>query len=146
LSKVILYTKDYLHECLDLFDSNTPPFFATNEKSLFKNYLAKDRINYYLFFQKKIIAAAGFEYEKKNNCIMLTWGMVHHQFHNQGYGTYMTEYRLEKIQIQYPGINIMLNTSQLTFKFYEKLGFKIIKFKKNGYMQGLDRYDMILEQ
>ena len=58
----------------------------------------------------------------------------------------MTEYRLKKIEKEFPATNIILNTSQHTFKFYKKFGFEVVKIKKDGYGEGLDRYDMIFSQ
>ena len=39
--------------------------------------------------------------------------------------------------------DIELNTTQKTFKFYEKFGFDVIKITPNYYAKGLDRYDML---
>jgi ribosomal protein S18 acetylase RimI-like enzyme len=55
----------------------------------------------------------------------------------------MTEYRLKKIKKEFPTTNITLNTSQYTFKFYEKFGFSVTKIIKDGYYHGLDKYDMV---
>ena len=141
-----MYNIYFLESSLNLFRSNTPKFFDPSEENLFKNYLMKDTINYYLFFNQSdiLVSAGGYEYEKKSNIITLTWGMVDKKFHNQGYGTYITEYRLKKIITEFPNTNVALNTSQHTFRFYEKFGFEVITVKKNGYGNGLDKYDMIL--
>ena len=99
-----------------------PKFFAPHEEKLLRKYLIKVNINYYLFFTREeiLVASGGYEYDKKSNNIILTWGMVNQKFHNQGYGSRMTEYRLKKIEKEFPTTNIILNTSQYTFKFYEK--------------------------
>ena len=122
-----------------------PKFFSPHEEKLFRKYLIKVGVNYYLFFnrEEKLVACGGYEYEATLNKIALTWGMVDQQFHNQNYGRSMTEYRLKKIKQAFPRTNITLNTSQHTFKFYEKFGFSVNKITKNGYCQGLDKYDMI---
>ena len=64
----------------------------------------KESVNYYLFFNQfdKLVSSGGYEYEKKSNIITLTWGMVDHRLHNQGYGAYMTDYRLKQIATEYP--------------------------------------------
>jgi len=146
LNRVELYNISFLELSLKLFRTNLSQFFDPSEEKLFKNYLMKDKITYYLFFNPSdiLVASSGYEYENKSNIITLTWGMVDQKFHNQGYGTYMTEYRLKKIATEFPNTNIALNTSQHTFRFYEKFGFEVIKITKNGYGNGLDKYDMIL--
>ena len=146
MNKIQLYKNSFLPSCLNLFRSNIPKFFDIGEEKLLKKYLSQEGVNYYLFFnsEEKLLASGGYEYEKALNSIMLTWGMVDRNIHRQGYGTYMTEYRLKKIKTEFPGLNIILNTSQYTFKFYKKFGFELIKIKKDGYGKGLDRYDMLL--
>jgi len=48
------------------------------------------------------------------------------------------------IKKKYPPVNIHLDTSQHTHKFFEKFGFIVRKISNNGYGEGLDMYDMIL--
>jgi predicted GNAT family N-acyltransferase len=124
-----------------------PKFFASHEEKLLRKYLIKVNINYYLFFNREesLVASGGYEYEEKTNTIVLTWGMVDQSLHNQGYGSHMIEYRLKKIKKEFSRTNIILNTSQHTFKFYEKFGFELVKIKRDGYGPGLDRYDMIFK-
>lgn len=144
MQKVKPYTIQSLESGLILFRSNTPKFFAHSEERLLENYLTQDRINYYLFFnkRKKLVAAGGYEYEHYTGNISLTWGMVHGKSHHEGYGTWLMEYRLRKIKREFTNPNIILNTSQYTFRFYEKFGFRIEKITENYYTKGLHRYDM----
>ena len=120
-----------------------PIYFAEDEVSLFKKYLQKKDIHYYLLFEKKIIASGGYGFNKKEKTIDLTWGMVNSHMHKKGYGKILLNYRIKKIAKDFPNINITLNTSQKTFKFYENFGFQVKKITKNFYRKGLDRYDMI---
>ena len=69
--------------------------------------------------------------------------MVDGNYHKNGVGRYLTEYRIRKITTEYPKSDVLLNTTQHTFRFYEKFGFKITKMTKDYYALGLDRYDMI---
>ncbi len=146
MSRVELYNNTFLESCLNLFRTNVPKYFHPTEENLFKNYLKNKAVNYYLFFDQfdRLVSAGGYEYETKLNIISLTWGMVDRRLHNHGHGAFMTDYRLKKINTQFPSINISLNTSQYTFRFYKKFGFQLIGIKQNGYGDGLDRYDMIL--
>ena len=144
MNKIKSYNNCFFEPCLSLFKSNTPFFFDISEQVLFQNYLIKANINYYILFDlnKKVIASGGYAHETDGS-IVLTWGMVHQAFHNKGYGTLLLEYRLNKIQSEFRGTSIILNTSQKTFKFYERFGFQVIKITNNYYGDGLDRYDMI---
>ena len=130
---------------MKLFKSNVPVFFHTSEQLLFQDYLLKEKINYYLLFNSnnKLVASGGYEVEEKPNTIVLTWGMVDSSYHKNGYGRSLTEFRLNSIYNNFPKSDIILNTTQKTFQFYEKFGFKLVSIKKDYYGVGLDRYDMI---
>ena len=142
------YSNNFLPDCLKLFTSNVPIFFHTSEQVLFQNYLSRDSINYYLLFNtnNQIVAAGGYELEEKPNTISLTWGMVGACYHEKGYGKYLIEFRLNTINSNFPKADIVLNTSQKTFRFYEKFGFKLVSITKDYYGPELDRYDMIKSQ
>ena len=130
---------------MKLFKSNVPIFFHTSEQILFQDYLLKEKTNYYLLFNSnnKLVASGGYEVEEKPNTIVLTWGMVDSSYHKNGYGRFLTEFRLNSIYNNFPKSDIILNTTQKTFQFYEKFGFKLVSIKKDYYGVGLDRYDMI---
>ena len=144
INKIQKYQDHHLKGCLSLFNTNTPIYFAKGEKLLFKNYLQTNHIHYYVLFKKNIIVASGgYGFNKKEKTIDLTWGMVDLNLHKKGYGKTLLNYRMKKISADFPNKNITLNTSQKTFKFYEKFGFQLQKITKNFYREGLDRYDMI---
>ena len=46
----------------------------------------------------------------------------------------------------YLDIQIHLDTSQHTYRFFEKFGFSVNQISKNGYGEGLDKYDMTLNK
>ena len=142
------YSKEFLKPCLSLFNSNVPSFFAIGEETLFQKYLARQNINYYILFDRhnRLVGCGGYEHEIESKQMTLTWGMIDKRFHNNGYGRCLTDYRIQKITTEYPQLNIVLNTSQYTFEFYQKFGFQITKITKDYYSVGLDRYDMIKYQ
>ena len=61
-------------------------------------------------------------------------------------GSHSLKYRLNHIIRNYPEIEIHLDTSQHTYRFFEKFGFIVEQITKNGYGEGLDKYDMILNR
>ena len=145
MSKIQKYCSDYFKNCVSIFKTNTPDFFDYSEQQLFKNYLLEKNIQYYVLFNddNHIVASGGYGYNYKSNNVDLTWGMVDRNYHKNGFGRRLTEFRIQKITTIYPELDILLNTTQNTFKFYEKFGFKITKITKDYYGLGLDRYDMI---
>ena len=90
-----------------------------------------------------IVGSGGYGYNNTTKTIDLTWGMIDFNFHNKGFGTSLLNYRILQISIDFPGTNISLNTTQHTFKFYERFGFQVEKITENYYTNGLHRYDMI---
>lgn len=139
-----VYKRVDRNDCLEIFDSNCPQYFATTEKILFANWLDKeDREEYYVLTEgDEIIACGGIYKDKKENLAGLAWGMVHHNFHKKGYGKQLTLFRLARLSEDFPGITQKVETSQHTFGFYELMGFKTITITKDGFATGIDKYVM----
>ncbi len=145
MSTVQKYHSEYFKYCVAMFKTNIPHFFDYTEQQLFETYLLKKDIQYYVLFNedRRIVAAGGYGYNNILKTVDLTWGMVDRSCHKNGFGRRLTDYRIQKITTEHPKSNILLNTTQHTFRFYEKFGFKITKITKNYYALGLDRYYMI---
>ena len=143
--KIKKYHSEYFENCISIFKTNVPHFFDHSEELLFKKYLLEKDILYYVLFNddNHIVGSGGYGFNNKTNTVDLTWGMVDSNFHKIGFGRRLTEYRIQKIKAKYPKCDILLNTTQHVFKFYEKFGFKITKITNDYYALGLDRYDMI---
>lgn len=140
--------------CLEIFDSNCPQYFDLSERKYIENWLmaqddgrttypnsAEDRF-YVLEHERKIVACGGFYLLKDDNAASISWGMVHSSHHKKGFGKALFQYRLDMVRSVRPGAEILLDTSQHTFGFFEKMGMKVKEVTKDGYGTGLDRYDM----
>jgi N-acetylglutamate synthase-like GNAT family acetyltransferase len=146
---------DYSH-CIAAFDSNCPDFFAYHEKEEFEKLLHdlslttqtgdnSDDVYYYVVEKdNRAVACAGFYLPVDNEDAMLVWGMVARDYHKQGIGEKLLTYRLEKIQEFRPGARVLLDTTQLSYPFFERSGFTVSKITPDFYAPGLDRYDMVL--
>ena len=140
------YQLKYFEDCIKILRSNTPKYIDPSEHSMFKDYLSRDRITYFVLFDGlNLIACGGYGLNKQKTKAGLDWGLVQSKYHNKRYGSEHLKYRLSHIQSNYPGIDIHLDTSQKTYKFYEKIGFIVEKITPNGYGTTLDRYDMVLK-
>lgn len=137
--------------CISGFDSNCPAFFAHHEKEEFQVFLhdesGEHSMYYYVVeFKGQIVACAGFHLpETEGKTAGLVWGMVTREFQRQGIGEMLLDFRLNKIRELCPGVSVVLDTTQLSFPFFEKAGFRTTKITKDYYAPGLDRYDMILK-
>lgn len=139
--------------CIRAFEGNHPEFFADHEKAEFEDLLNglsgsdnEDTPFYYVVeIERQIAACAGFYFpDNQPGTAGLVWGMVAREFHRKGIGKQLLIFRLNKIQELCPGASVILDTTQLSFPFFEKLGFRITQITRDFYAPGLDRYDMIL--
>jgi len=141
--RIVPYKSLYFNRCLSILKSNTPEFIDKSEESLFINYLSRKGIIYFVLFEsRKLIGCGGYGYDNKKNSVILSWGLIHNKFHKMGFGTHLLQYRIKQIVKNYPNSNIILDTSQKTYKFYERFSFSVDNITRNFYGKGLDRYDM----
>ena len=141
------YKQKYFDNCVDIIESNTPKYILPIEHLAFKNYLLKKNKTYFVLFNGfNLVACGGYGINDSQNKADLSWGLVHRKHHSQGIGSYLLRFRIENIKKKYPSVNIHLDTSQHTYKFFERFGFKVRKISKDGYGEGLDMYDMILDE
>lgn len=140
------YSKECFDLCVEIFISNIDKYFAEYELAEFKTFLdyAATSDTYYVVIDEGVIVACG-GFELFNEQMGLTWGMVSRDLQGLGYGKALTLYRLEAIRAEYHNISVIIDTSQHTKGFYEKQGFVVQSIEKDGFDQGLDKYNMILE-
>lgn len=141
--------------CIEIFSSNVPRFFDTEELTDFETWLngqdagrlaykqTKEEHYYVAEQDNKIIACGGFYIPRDETRANMVWGMVDNSLHKQGIGRKFLEYRINLIKKLFPDYIISLDTTQYSYKFFEKLGFKLTKVTKDYYAKDLDRYDMI---
>ena len=141
--------------CITLFKSNCPKFFAPEELDPFilwldhqnqgtPTYSNSEKECYYVLALPNVgvIGCGGFYMVKDENRAQLAWGMVHADFHKMAYGTALYKYRQEQIHKLKPDCNITLGTSQYSYSFFEKMGYKIDTIVEFGYGKEIHRYDM----
>jgi predicted GNAT family N-acyltransferase len=128
-----------------------PKYFAANEANLYNDFLLclsnPKIINkpfYFVLVQAdKIIGAGGFGDKDKNGNISLAWGFIHLNYHKKGFGRLLLEYRLKQIEKLFPNNSVFLDTTQFTYRFYEKFGFEVSKISLDFYEKGMHSYDMV---
>lgn len=143
----IRYTAALKNICEHIFLSNCPKYFAAFELPEFLEWLEKkDSEPYYIYkLNNRAVACSGIYVSHVDKEAGMAWGMVHNEHHGKGIGTEMTKLRILEIQNTYPSYAIRLKTTQHTFKFYEKMGFKVTRIDKDGFEAGMDRYWMTHE-
>ena len=131
---------------ITLLRLNTPQYFAETEEADFVKYLEEDAEHYFVLEEnEQIIGSGGFNLFKEEGRAHVSWGMIHPDFQGKGLGKQLTLYRIDQIS-KNPAIKIIVvRTSQLTYPFYQKLGFKLEKVEKDYWAKGLDLYHMTMK-
>lgn len=142
--------------CTEAFRTNVPKYFTLEEVNEFERFLSKlddpeasdNPIYYVLELDNRIIGCGGFG-EKEGidgiPSITFVWGMVHKDYHKKGFGEQLLRFRLAEIPLHFPNRKVILDTTQFSYTFFEKYGFKTLKITENSYGEGMHRYDMVLK-
>lgn len=137
-----------LADCLALFDSNLPKFFAPEERDEFEADLSALPLPaspfLVLTLAEKVVACGGLTLGPGADEASLSWGMVDRTLQGQGLGTRLVTERLALVRGQPALKRLHLSTSQHTRGFYEGFGFAVTRIIENGYGPGIDRCDMVL--
>lgn len=145
------YRSEDEEACLAIFTSNQSNFFAEQEPDTFRRWLRKsydnDDMNFYvLWLDGEVKGCGGYVLNSDRTKATLAWGMVHSEYHNSGLGTALLDFRIAKIKEAITnGYVYALDTTQLTAPFFERVGFKTTRIRKDYHREGLDRYEMELQ-
>ena len=137
-------------KCIEAFESNVPTFFAIEEKEEFKAFLSKLENGsiqtkfFVVALNDEVIGCGGFGDKNNTGVVSLAWGLIHKNYHKQGFGEKLLRFRLERIKETVPNLPVIVDTTQFTSGFFEKFGFQTTKITNDYYAEGLHRYDMIL--
>ena len=132
--------------CLGIFASNCPTFVAPSERPQFEAFLAAPRGRYGVLVgdDGEVLGCGGVITERGGRDAHLVWGLIRADRHRRGLGRAMTLERLRWIA-ETPGVErVLMDTSQHSSGFYEKLGFRVVKIVENGYAEGLHRLELEL--
>ena len=132
--------------CLSVFDSNVPSSFLPTERGQFEAFLDELPGPYLLLENEAgvVIACGGYAVPAGGSHADFCWGMVERSHQGLGLGRLLADLRLQRIR-QDPDItHVLMNTTQHTRCFFEKLGFVTERVTPDGYAPGLHRCDMRL--
>jgi predicted GNAT family N-acyltransferase len=139
------YTIADREDCLRVFRSNVPHYFAPNEEADFDTFLLQPIGSYFVMLKDdQIIGCGGFEISADGTEAGLTWGMVTREAHGQGWGRLLLIYRISALWGRAPHALVIINTSQHTAPFFEKYGFIAIETHLDHFAPGLHEVIMIL--
>ncbi len=140
------YTNKDKKELLKILKLNIPQYFDKEEANDFVIYLDKEVEDYFVLEDNgRIIGSGGINYFLNDATARISWDIVHPDFQGKGIGKKLLLYRIEQIKKK-ENINlIIVRTSQLVYKFYQKVGFELEKIEKDFWAKDFDLYLMRLE-
>ena len=126
-----------------IFFLNIPKYFHEKEFEDFKKYFNSNHIETYFIIESedKILGAAGYAYENKQTA-NICWVFVDPGFHSNGLGTKLVNHCIDILKKDNQLNVIQLQTSKITYKFYEKMNFKLQYIKKEYWPNNDDLYFM----
>lgn len=131
---------------VDILRLNTPKFFDKAEEKDFIDFLDNELDDYFVIEEdNKIIGSGGVNYFPESMSAKISWGLIHPDFQGKGLGKKLTLFRIEHLR-KNPAVKlIIVRTTQLVYKFYQKMGFELEKTEKDYWAKGLDLYEMKLQ-
>lgn len=141
---IIPYTQADEVRCMEIFDSNCPKYFAEHERDEFLQTLRDPGIDPYFIIELsgELVGCGGIFLNHEKKICGLSWGMVHRDFHKQGFGEKLVRHRLALLDEQFTDYKQLVNTAQYTEAFYERFGFTTVRVIKDGWGPSLDKYEM----
>lgn len=140
------YTQDDTEAVIAIFRSNIPKYFTPEEEPGLRNFLDDERGEHYCVFEVdgEIVGAGGIALNE-DDTVSLCWGMVSNDRIGTGLGKQMTQFRIDLADEKFPGLPLVISTSQHTEGFYECFGFRTTELIKDGFGPGIDNCKMRLE-
>lgn len=125
---------------------NVPKYFDTGEIAEFEEYLKENAHTYLtLECQGKIVGGAGYLITNNNTIGHVRWIFFHPDYAGHGFGGEAMEYCLAAFRSMPTVKKLIVTTSQLAYRFFEKFGLVVIKTEKDYWGKGLDLYWMEME-
>ncbi|MCA1750639.1 MAG: GNAT family N-acetyltransferase [Cryomorphaceae bacterium] len=132
---------------INLLRLNTPEYFAAAEEADFRHYLDFERELYYtLLLDGEIAGCGGLNFEDGGTTGIISWDIIHPAHQGKVLGARLVQHRLKKLKSIEGVQKVVVRTSQLTHKFYQKQGFRLIEIVKDHWAEGFDMYRMELAQ
>lgn len=130
---------------LRIIDLNTPKYFDESERAHFESYLTDELHDYFIIESGgKVLGCGGINYPDDTTAV-ISWDMIDPNEHGNGIGGKLLRYRLDCIKKNKNINKIIVRTSQFTYLFYQKSGFKLTSIEENYWADGIDLYYMELD-
>ena len=138
------YTPSKFEGCLELFELNSPAYFAEEERKDYRKFLEHERDIYLLGYQNNSLVCCFGITEHNIDLCSLDWIMVHPSRHKSGFGNEMMSYFINYAKEKNKK-TALISTSQHANNFFEKYGAREIAFIENGWGRGMHKINMRID-
>lgn len=137
------YIKSDKKVLLNILKLNTPKFFSPKEEKDFIYYL-DNKIEYYyvIEFNNQVVGGGGINFTDDKLTGKISWDLINPEFQGKSLGSKLLNYRMEKLKEFNNVQQIIVRTSQVVYKFYEKLGFTLFEVVEDYWAKGFHLYNM----
>ena len=130
-------------ELLEIFRLNTPKNFGPEEIKDFEKYIQLQSDNYSTIeYKGKIVGGVGYEVKSSDASGRITWIFFHPKYTGYGLGKKAVEHCIAILKQKPEVKKLVVSTSQMAFKFFEKLQYKLVRVEKDYWAKGIDLYSM----
>lgn len=130
---------------IEVFNLNVPKHFDPKEVKDLEGYLNELPETYYsIEVGGMIVGGVGCVVEEDLSG-SITWIFMHPDFVGQGLGRAAVEHCFCTLRKDERVKMFRARTSQTAYRFFEKMGFKVMSTKKDYWAEGLDLYDMEMD-
>ena len=137
------YSPENRNECLALFDSNCPEYFAPNERKDYENFLVSKPAGYEVCIYEKGVAGAFGLFKDKNGHCRLDWILLNPDAQGIGIGSIIMDRVIAQAK-DYGADRILIATSHKADRFFEKKGAVKLSETKDGWGPDMHRIDMVI--
>jgi len=139
------FQKSDLEQLVNIVQSHIPISFAEEELTDFKDYIKTHHDTYFTIIRENKVAG-GIGYLTSKDCTSgsIRWIFTHVEYMGKGVAKEAILHCLSILKTISTVEEILVDTSQLAFKLFEKFGFRTIDTRKDYWGTGLDLYKMKL--
>lgn len=138
------YLNTDLESLLAVMKLNIPDNFAPSELDDLKTYVQNHSDTYFIMEEDKR-TVGGFGYKQPELSVAaIKWIFTHPAYKGKGLGGQAVNHCLELFQEKKDIHTVIVDTSQLAYKFFAKFGFETISEEKDHWGKGLDLVKMKL--
>lgn len=141
------YQKKDLPFLLDILILNTPTFFHIDEVNDYKDHIELHADQYYTVLDQHdtVIGGCGYFITDDPGTAQISWIFFNPEVQGKGHGRMAVNHCLTQIRKIRLVTLVIVHTSQLAYRFFEKFGFILRETKADFWGPGLDYYKMDLE-